>query len=110
MKYETYKKGNYQVVKINEVIGLTSSINELADIVDEFLRKNIIDIALYFKDGSYLNSAAASVIVRYLVSIKDKNGNLAFLNISQDMLDLLDLINLDSTIRIYNSEEEIESS
>ena len=76
MLYETYHKGNYQVIKINEVLSLSSYITELADIVKDFLIKNIVNMAIHFRDGSYLNSGSAATIVRCWVYIKEKKGKI----------------------------------
>ena len=107
MLYETYHKGNYEVIKINETLTLSSNIDELNDIVDKLLENNIVDIAIFLKDDSYLYSATGSVLVRCWEAIKDCNGNLALVNINQGIRDFLSVIDFDSVIKIFNSEEEL---
>lgn len=107
MKYETYQKGNYQVIKINEVLNLVSDISDLEKEVNDLLEKKIVTIALHFKEGSYLYSSTGSVLVRCWETIKDNNGKMALVNINQDILDFLRVIDFESAIEIFNSEEEL---
>ena len=109
MEYETYQKGKYQVIKCNDVLALSSNIDELDTIVDDFIEKNILKIAIHFKDGSYLFSRTGAALVRCWETLKDHNGELAFINVNQDIIDFLSIIDLDSVIKIYNSEEELEA-
>lgn len=108
MLYETYHKGNYGVIKINETLTLSSNIDELDNIVDKLLENKIIDIAINFKDGSYLYSATSAALVRCWEAIKECHGILALVNINRDIRDFLNVIDFDSAIKIYNSEEELD--
>lgn len=108
MLCETYYKGNYLVIKFNDVLTLNSDITELLDIVNDFLKKNIINIAIHFKDGSFLSSGSGAIIVCCLETINDNNGSLAFVNIDQTIHSFLTITGLDLKIKIYNSEEELE--
>lgn len=107
MKYETYQKGNYQVIKIDEVLNLLSDITELENVVNGFLEKGNVNIAFSFKEGSYLYSSTGSVLVRCWETIKDNNGKLALVNVNEDILDFLRVIDFESAISIYNSEEDL---
>lgn len=107
MKYDTYQKGNYQVIKIDEVLNLLSDINELENVVNGFLEKGNTHVALSFKEGSYLFSSTGSVLVRCWENIKDNNGKLALVNVNEDILDFLRVIDFESAINIYNSEEDL---
>lgn len=110
MKYETYQKGNYQVIKINEILNLVSDINGLEDVVNELLEKNNVHIALHFKEGSYLYSSTGAILVRCWETIKDNNGKMALVNINQDILDFLRVIDFESAIEIYKTDEELETA
>lgn len=110
MLSETYTKANYYVIKINEVLHLTSDITELNTIVEQLLNKNIVNIAIHFMDGSYLCSQTGAVIVRCWENIKDRQGTLALININKDILDFLKVIDIDSLIKLYDSEKDLEAS
>lgn len=107
MLYEIYKRGSYQVIAINEVLCLTSDLNELEDIVNDFLGKGLINIAISFADDSYLHSATGSIILHCWQNIKDKNGNLALINVNKEIRDFLAIIDFDSLIGIYDTDEEL---
>lgn len=108
MLYETYTKGKYQVIKFNKALTLNSDITELGDIVNKLLKKNITNIAIKFKEGSYLYSSTASVIVHCWKRIERHNGSFALVNVNQDIYNFLKIIDLDSVFKICNSEEELE--
>ena len=107
MKFDIYQKGNYQVIKINEVLNLLSDIKELENVVNELLEKGTTCIAFSFKEGSYLYSSTGSVLVRCWEYIKDNNGKLSLVNVNEDILDFLRVIDIESSINIYRSEEEL---
>ena len=109
MLYATFKKGNYQVIKLNEVLDMNSHIDELDTIVNEFIEKNILKIAIHFKDDSYLSSRVGAAFVRCWETLKDHNGELVFINVNKDIRDFLYVIDFDSAIKIYDSEEELEA-
>lgn len=108
MEYETYQKGNYQVIKFNKVLDMYSNIYELDNIVDEFIEKNIFKIAIQFKDDSFLSSRTGATFVRCWETLKDHNGEMVFINVNKDILEFLSLIDLDSVMKIFDSEEELE--
>lgn len=109
MLNKTYSKGNYQVIKINEALHLTSDISELENIVNEFLGENITNIAIHFFDGSYLSSRSGAILICCWELIKKHNGILALVNVNKDIRDFLAIIDLDSLIKIYDSEDELDS-
>ena len=107
--FETYNKGNYQVIKIHEALHLTSNIDKLVDIIDDSLKKGILNIAIHFCDDSYLCSRTGAVLVRCWETIKDHNGIMAFVNVNRDIRDFLAVIDMESLIKIYSSEDEVDS-
>ncbi len=107
MLSETYQKGNYTVIKFLKVLHLTSNILELETIVDNRLKENRINIAIHFKEGSYLCSQTGAVLVRCWENIKDHEGDLTLINVNKDIHDFLTVIDFDSQIKIYDSEEEL---
>ncbi len=107
---ESYQNGKYHIIKINEVLHLTSNITDLEPMIEKLLDDNVLHIAIQFKNGSYLCSQTGAVIVRCWESIKDRGGTLALINVNKDIHDFLTVIDFDSLIRIYNTEEELVST
>ena len=110
MLSETYTKAHYHVIKIKEVLHLTSDINELDTIVEQLLDNKALHIAVHFMDGSYLCSQTGAVIVRCWENIKEREGTLALINVNKDILDFLKVIDIDSLIKLYDSEKDLEAS
>lgn len=108
MLYATFKKGDYQVIKFNEVLDMYSNIDELDKIVNELIEKNILKIAIQFKDDSFLSSRTGAAFVRCWETLKDHNGEMIFINVNKDIIDFLYIIDLDSVLKIFDSEEELE--
>lgn len=109
MQTETYCKGKFHVIKINEILHLNSDISELENIINDFVNKNIITIAIHFSDGSYLTSRSGATLIRCWEMIKEHNGMMALLNVNKDIRDFLAIIDLDSLIKICDSEDELAS-
>lgn len=109
MQFETYQKGNFQVIKINEMLTMNSDISELVKMIYEFLGKNIVSIAINFSDDSFLSSSNGAIIVRCWEAIKDRRGELVFINVNKNIRDFLSIIGFTSVSKIYNSEDELES-
>jgi hypothetical protein len=107
MVTEVYKVGIYHVIKINEVLHLTSNIDELVDIVDDLLKNNVKNFAISFQDNSYLYSKTGSVIVRCWEKIQDQNGNLTLINTNDDIRDFLAVIDIELLIKKVGTEEEL---
>lgn len=107
METEIYSKGKYQIIRIKDVLNLTSEIDALEDIVKDCIKKNNTDIAIYFSDGSYLCSRSGATLIRCWEYIKEHGGTLSLLNVNEDIHDFLSIIDLDALIQTYQSEEEL---
>lgn len=110
MEMQMYTKNNFHIIKMNEVLNLSSNITELEDIILQLISGGKNHIAVHFADSSYLCSKTAAVIIRCWETIKDNNGVLAFVNVNNDILDFLTIIDLDSQIPIYRSADDIKAS
>ncbi len=110
METDIYQKGTYHVIKIKEILNLTSEIDALEGIVRDLVEKEKYSIAIHFTDDSYLCSRSGATLIRCWELLKEHEGTLALLNVNQDIRDFLAIIDLDSLIRIFNSEEELEST
>ncbi len=109
MKTEIYPKGKYHIIKIKSVLNLTSDIDFLEDLVKDLIGEKKYFIAIQFSDDSYLCSRSGATLIRCWELIKEHEGTLALLNVNQDIHDFLAIIDLDSLIRVFGSENELES-
>lgn len=108
MIFETYQKGSYHIIRINEVIQISSDIKELEDIVNKLLEKSIKNIAIHFKDGSYIYSGSGAVLVRCFERIRDHKGTLACINVDIGIRTFLASMHNTSEIKICASDEDLE--
>jgi len=107
MKYTTYTKGRYQIIKIEEVLTLSSAIDDLLDVVYDFLKKKQVYIAIGFTDNSYLISRSGAVLVQCWESIKGAGGELALINVNEEIRDFLSVIDFKSQIKIHTSDDQL---
>lgn len=109
METKIYPKGKYQIIKIKDILNLTSEIDSLEDIVTNLVKENHVHIAVHFSDGSYLCSRSGATLIRCWELIKEHDGILALLNVNKDIHDFLSIIDLDSLIRTFDTEEDLPS-
>lgn len=109
MRIESYPRGKYTVIRIYDVLNLTSNIEPLEEMVTDLLKRNRKNIAIAFADGSYLCSRSGATIIRCWEAIKEVNGTFTLLNVNKDIRDFLAVIDLETIIQILDSEEELNA-
>jgi anti-anti-sigma regulatory factor len=107
MDITRYSIGPYDVIKINEALTLSSSIEQIEDIITSLLIKGHKAIAIHFADNSYLSSRSGAILVRCWELIKDHNGSLAFINSNDDIADFLSILDVYKQIRIFDTEDDL---
>jgi anti-anti-sigma factor len=105
MRIEVYRRGVYQVIRIEEPLKVISELEELQALIEMYLRKDQVHIAVSFTDASYLYSGAISVLVNCYKIIWQQGGDLCIIEPNEGMLSLLQQMNIDNIINIYESEE-----
>ncbi|KMQ52918.1 hypothetical protein CHISP_0139 [Chitinispirillum alkaliphilum] len=105
MKFETYTKGKYQIVKIRDEQSRISDLSELKDLVNGYLARGKANIAISFGDASYIYSGAIAVLVSCHQMIQNKGGSLCIIEPDPELFDILETLNIDRVINIYVSEE-----
>lgn len=107
MKIEsTYRRG-YQILKIDENLTLSSDITDLRTIVEDYVQKGPINIALEFTKDSYLYTKSIAVLVQCLETIKEHGGGMAVIAPNRDIVDVLETIGFINLVKIYDSEEDV---
>ena len=105
MQIETYAKGNYQVLHITEGDSKISDLSELQDLIAGYLKRGRCNIAVSFKDASYIYSGAIRVLIHCCKMIAQAGGELCIIEPNPELFDVLELLNIDRVIKIYVSEE-----
>jgi anti-anti-sigma factor len=102
----TYRRG-YQILKIDENLTLNSDITDLRTIVEDYVQKGPINIALEFTKDSYLYTKSIAVLVQCLETIQEHGGRMAVIAPNRDIVDVLETIGFINLVKIYGSEEDV---
>jgi anti-anti-sigma factor len=105
MKIETYEKGVYQIIKVQEENHTINNLEELRDLVVGYIKRGKVHIALSFCDASYIYSGAVSMLISCYRLVKDHRGSLCIIEPDPGLFDILETLNIHNVIKIYVSEE-----
>lgn len=107
MQIEVYASGNYKMIKIEEPLNVISDLTELKALIEGYLENDEKHIAVCFADASYLYSGAISVLISCYRLVKSRKGHLCIVEPNKELSYLLNQMNIDSIIDIYNSEADM---
>ncbi|MBN1981143.1 MAG: STAS domain-containing protein [Chitinivibrionales bacterium] len=108
MNLEIAKRGKYKVIIICDSLHVIEDLAELKAVIEKYLEKGEKYIAVNFSQASYLYSGAISVLITCFKMIRDKGGDLCIVEPQKRLHELLEQMNIDRLITIYDSEEELE--
>lgn len=109
MKIETISCGEYKIISLMEVLHMSSDISSVYDCVDDLLNDGSKNIAVKFTDDSYLSSRTGATLIRCWELVSENSGNFVLINVNDDIKEFLSIIDLDSQIKTYQNESEIEA-
>ncbi len=109
MKIESYCKGIYRLIRIEEPLKVISDLSELQALIEGYAANDDVYIAVNFTDASYLYSGAISVLVNCYKLIRSKEGDLCIVEPNKGLLELLKQMNIDAIVGIYPSEDDLPS-
>jgi anti-sigma B factor antagonist len=107
MKLEVSTKGKYKVITIHDSLKVISDLTSLKTEIEKFLKQGEKNIAVSFSDASYLYSGAISVLVTCYRMVREEGGDLCLIEPQDRVAELLDQMNIDRLIDIYESEEQL---
>jgi anti-anti-sigma factor len=105
MKIETYEKGMYQIIKVQEQDHAINNLTELHDLVTGYLKRGKIHIAISFCDASYIYSGAINMLINCYHQVEKYSGSLSIIEPNPGLFDILETLNINNVIKIYVSEE-----
>lgn len=105
MKIETYEKGLYQIIKVQDGSNAINNLTELRDLVTGYLKRGKIHIAVSFGDASYIYSGAISILISCYNLVEKHGGSLSIIEPDPGLFDILETLNIHNVINIYVSEE-----
>jgi anti-anti-sigma factor len=107
MRIEMHSHGDYQVLRVEDELAVISDLSELTFLIEGYLRHGKRHIAVGFTTTSYIYSGAVAVLINCLKKIRDEGGDLCIIEPNPEMLSILNLININKIIAIYESENDL---
>ncbi len=109
MFIETYSKGKYQVLRLKDEKERISDLSELNDLVNGYVNRGKLNIAVSFSDASYIYSGAIAVLIKCHQLISSKGGSLCIIEPNPSLFDVLETLNIGRVINIFVSEDFLPS-
>lgn len=106
MNYQLTYKNDVAVVLIKEESLVKLDSNPLIEEVKDILQKKRIDLVIDLQRVNYLNSSGINLLISILTLIRNEEGELVLVSISEKIKNLLIITKLNS---IFNVEEDVES-
>jgi anti-anti-sigma factor len=107
MKIDIHTHGDYQVLRIEDELSVISDLSELLFIIQGYLQRGKRYIAVGFTTTSYIYSGAVAVLINCLNKVKSEGGDLCIVEPNPDIASILNLINVNKIITIYQSEDDL---
>jgi anti-anti-sigma factor len=107
VKIDIYTHGEYQVLKIEEVLQVVSDLSELKFLIEGYLKRGRKYIAVGFTTTSYIYSGAIAVLVDCYKKIAKEGGDLCILEPNEEILGIFNVLNISKILHIYHSEDEL---
>jgi anti-anti-sigma factor len=107
MKIDIHTHNGYQVLKLEEDLQVISDLSELKFLVEGYLKRGRLFIAVGFTTASYIYSGALAVLIDCYKKIAKEGGDLCIIEPNQEMLGVFNVLNIDKILHIYPSEAEL---
>jgi|SRR6056297_537999 len=108
LKWE--KKGDWVVVDMSGELDMSNAIDFKNEVVNEFISKGELNIALDFENMEYIDSSGLGVIVSLHKRCKLNGGRLAICSLNETLLRLFKLTSLDKALNLYSDFDAITAN
>jgi anti-anti-sigma factor len=95
------------VLRIEDELSVISDLSELLFIIQGYLQRGKRYIAVGFTTTSYIYSGAVAVLINCLNKVKSEGGDLCIIEPNPDIASILNLINVNKILTIYQSEDDL---
>ena len=103
MKIETYEHGVYQIVRVQDDDHAISNLAELRDLINGYLKRGKINIAVSFCNASYIYSGAVSILINCFRMVEEHGGSLCIIEPNPTLFEILETLNIHNVIKVYVS-------
>ena len=107
MEYVVTQEGKHKIISLKGELDLykTGKLKrELLEVIGDTAESLIIDMT----DLSYMDSSGIALMAFLQKSVKSKSGSFAFVNINDEIMNVLKLAALDNFFKIYDSMDQIK--
>ncbi|HPF16566.1 MAG TPA: STAS domain-containing protein [Thermotogota bacterium] len=108
LKWE--KKGDWVVVNLVGELDMSNAIDFKNQIINEFVSKGELNIALDFENMEYIDSSGLGVIVSLHKRCKLNGGRLAIFSLNDTLTRLFKLTSLDKALNLYPDIDSLVSN
>ncbi|MDN5359919.1 MAG: hypothetical protein PWQ84_982 [Thermotogaceae bacterium] len=108
LKWE--KKSDWVVVDMTGELDMSNAIDFKNEIINEFVSKGELNIALNFENMEYIDSSGLGVIVSLHKRCKLNGGRLAICSLNDTLMRLFKLTSLDKALNIYSNVDSLISN
>jgi anti-anti-sigma factor len=109
MKIQTYPKGIYQVLRIEDEVQVISDLSELQFLIEGYLRQGKRNIAVSFTSATYIYSGAIAILIQCFKKTRDGKGDLCIIEPKKEMLTIFEHLGISRIIPVYQSEDDLPS-
>ena len=106
MKIETRQQNGTVILDLSGNIRTNEDYTDFKKAIDSASDKAAPKIILNFSEVKFINSSGLGRLVLAAKKIKDNNGSLGIVNLSDDLKELFIFTRLDTKISIFASEKE----
>lgn len=106
MEYTITDEGKHKFIALKGELDLYKT-GKLKRELMEAIGENVSSLIIDMTDLKYMDSSGIALMAFLQKSIKGKNGTFAFLNVNNEIMNVLKLAALDSFFKIYESREQI---
>ncbi len=98
---------NTKIVKISGEIDI-NNVDEEIEKVQKLVKKQPkkLNLIFDFKELGYINSNGIGHIINLTEQILDGGGNVAIINVKDNVMDILDTIGITNIVKIYDTEKD----
>lgn len=106
MRIETKETQDVVILSLYGNIRTNDDYADFKKSMDEVIEKGKAKIILNFKEVHFINSSGLGRLVLAVKKVKEINGSLSIVNLSDDLKELFLFTRLDTKIPIFQTEED----
>ncbi len=104
---QVMEKGDFAIILVDKDLTIEDAVNELKDALQKTVDSGCHNIVLDFGNVTAINSSGIGKILLFYKRLKEFDGSIGFLNLSNTVRELFDKLMFFNLFKEYKSIEEI---